>query len=549
MIAVLLTAMLTQGPAQDGRDPLREARAAQAEFERTRRAHLPVTPHPGGRCEERVGRYCYWYDEQEPPPPPEPARIADARRVLLGHLATLAAVAPDQGWIAGQRVRYLVEAGDPDGALAVVEGCGAEAWWCSALAGFALHAAARYEAADRAFTRALRAMPAQVRCEWNDVGPLLEDGLAREFEHLDCAGRDSAAARLFWLAAPRAGRPGNDFRTEYFARRTFVTALEGAVTHHGSRFSGDLREVILRYGWATGWSRRLPAPMSAEEPGVIGHEPRPAYAFLPVADGDGGYRWAPERSRSRARYAPAWTAEIVPLPTVLLSWFDRGDSALLVAGIQVPAGLAGAEGRVSAAFSTGPADAVAWTGGAPGGRAALALAVPARPGVLALEIADTDTATRTAWERRWIPLQPAAGTPRLSDLLLFPPVEALPGSVHDAVPHALSSARAPPDGRIGLYWELYDGPGAGSEVEWVVQVHERGAGLVTRLGRALGLGRSPPPIRLAWRSVAEAPLVGQAIELDLALLRRGRYQVVVEARWAAGTRARAEREIEVWKQR
>ena len=91
----------------DASHVLREARAAQARFERVRRMHLPRKPAAGGSrtCHARVGRYCYWYDPADSTVEAEPVRIRDARRQLLTSLDSAAARVPADEWIAGQRVR------------------------------------------------------------------------------------------------------------------------------------------------------------------------------------------------------------------------------------------------------------------------------------------------------------------------------------------------------------------------------------------------------------------------------------------------------------
>ncbi|HEX2203030.1 MAG TPA: hypothetical protein VHG91_07020, partial [Longimicrobium sp.] len=76
------TAALAQAPA---RTPAavqpgaarREARDAQADFERLRFRHLPWTSdRGGGDCDERIGRFCLTYgdprDDEDWTPPPEP---------------------------------------------------------------------------------------------------------------------------------------------------------------------------------------------------------------------------------------------------------------------------------------------------------------------------------------------------------------------------------------------------------------------------------------------------------------------------------------------
>ncbi|HEX9167004.1 MAG TPA: hypothetical protein VF862_13915, partial [Gemmatimonadales bacterium] len=175
MLLLLLAAQLA-APSQSSPDSARlsrEARSAQAAFERARRHLLPVTTAGLGRCDVRLGRFCYWYDEGDPPPPLEPLQIAALRERFLVRLDSLAARSPGDAWIAGQRVRYLVEAGRHAEAVEVARACG-DSWRCSAMAGFALHAGRQFPEADSAFGVALAGMSAEQRCQWTDLTPLLE---------------------------------------------------------------------------------------------------------------------------------------------------------------------------------------------------------------------------------------------------------------------------------------------------------------------------------------------------------------------------------------
>ena len=54
------------GSAADSARDLSRARMAQVSFERSRRAQLPYGSSTGGRCDVRLGRYCWWYDESMP---------------------------------------------------------------------------------------------------------------------------------------------------------------------------------------------------------------------------------------------------------------------------------------------------------------------------------------------------------------------------------------------------------------------------------------------------------------------------------------------------
>jgi len=235
MLAVLLQ-MLAAGNSQATPDSgaiLRSARRAQAAFESTRTRSLPE--RPGGWsdiCGQRIGRICYWYesDDDEDSAPPEPARIREARARLLAALREAGAALPGDEWIVGQRVRYLLEDSQPASAALVAAQCRAALWWCEVLAGLVRHATGDFAAADSTFATALADMPADERCRWGDLSPLLEGELAERYRRLDCDARAAFEARWWWLAQPLYSHAGNDRRTEHFARVVMVRIQEGRRT-------------------------------------------------------------------------------------------------------------------------------------------------------------------------------------------------------------------------------------------------------------------------------------------------------------------------------
>ncbi|MFI5311144.1 MAG: hypothetical protein ACHQQ3_07935, partial [Gemmatimonadales bacterium] len=87
-------------PDADSSSPVGMGRRAQSDFEAYRRFHLPTarSARPS-RCDEQVGNFCYWYNENEPPPPKEPEAITQRRVQFLTLLDSLARRAPDDRWI------------------------------------------------------------------------------------------------------------------------------------------------------------------------------------------------------------------------------------------------------------------------------------------------------------------------------------------------------------------------------------------------------------------------------------------------------------------
>jgi hypothetical protein len=129
-------------PGADAADSARDARRArneQASFERARRAALPWENGSGGRCDVRLGRFCWWYDDYTPELPPEPESIVRRRDELVALFDSLYQRQPGDDWLAGMRVHYRIEARRLASADSAARDCHATGWWCGALAGYAAH--------------------------------------------------------------------------------------------------------------------------------------------------------------------------------------------------------------------------------------------------------------------------------------------------------------------------------------------------------------------------------------------------------------------------
>jgi hypothetical protein len=353
------------------------ARAAQRRYELARRRLLP--PYPGvraARCEVNIGRLCYWDNNGDARPPAESPAARRARRALLDELSAAAAADSSSDWIAGQRVRYLLEAARAEsdsaadalgagraGAAALpppapgwraadsaAAACRGTPWWCRALAGLAAHAAGRHQAAGAAFDSARALLPdAAARCAWDDLGPWLPPRALGAYRRLACGSAERArferrAWRLaapFWTLDP-AGAAVNDLRTELAARRTLVRLHAAGEHPQALPWGADLTESDLRYGVPTAWSVRDPIGVDGV-PSIVGHEPTPSYDFWPGAralaperllapapplpEGDA---WDLRRYAPQMRYAPAYAAAGVYALPHQLARFRRADTLVVV---------------------------------------------------------------------------------------------------------------------------------------------------------------------------------------------------------------------------
>ena len=538
-------------------DSLRDvgrAHDAQAGFERGRRYLLPWSLGGGDRCDVRVGRYCWWFEGgDDAAPPPEPEEIGRRRAELLRELDTLGERHPGDPWIAGMRVYYRLEQGQPASADTVARDCRATGWWCTALRATAAHARGDLATADSAFGVALAAMPDSARCAWRDITALLPAELRDRYQHQSCTERAAIEGRYWMLAAPRLSAPANEWRTEFYSRRVAATLLATALTPHRLPWGADAEELVLRYGLPIGWSRIAPPAFGIAEPEILGHDPSPSFHYGPraalfaddaTARDDG---WRLEDVHGESRYAARAIRRIAAV-AAQLGRFRRGDSTLLVA-----AWTTSDDSLATPAVSLGAVDA----GGRPHARAQDSLRtghgsamLPATVQLVGLDISDSATG-RLARSRTLFAPRHDSGTVSLSDILVYRPgaQEALPleQALALAIPGDTVSVARP----VGLYWEAYGADparidSAGAAVETSILVERVDHGFFRAARQRLGLADPDSPVRVRW-SESRPPSDGitpHALSLDLSTLPAGRYRITVGVAGPAGT-ASTEREVEL----
>ena len=512
---------------------LKEARTAVIDFEQRRRHYLPITSGRSGRCDDHIGRFCYWYDESDSTRPKEPEPLVRHRRQLLGALTRFAFAAPTDDWVIGQRVRYLLEAEESDSAIALASDCRATQWWCEALLGLALHARQRFEASEAAFDRSLAHQPASLRCSWTDWAKVLPEQVARRLKDRDCAGTTGLADSLFWLGQPLLSRPGNDLRTELYSRRVMAALHAASLSPHLIPWGHDLEEMMLRYGWPTGWSVADQPPGGLNLPSVVGHDRVPAYPFFPIPGAsDGGWRWELGLERPRARYAPGYADRFATASDFQLAKFPRGDSTVLVGAMSPPGDTEFSEGpfRIALAASRqlGERATTAFVGASSVSEPVI-LRVAGNPALISLE-ANPVNGRAFLRARTWRPPAPRRDGLIISDLLLFAVAPDLPGTLEAAAARALPSLRISRQAPVGVYWEA-SGPGSDS-VEVVVTVTPVRRGLFGRIGQRLSIVSRRKAQSLTWQAATDSGqvVVGRAFELNLRRQSPGRYLLGLEAR-------------------
>ena len=558
-IWLVLAAPPIAAPAQqrDSQHIVRSAREAQAEFESIRRHNLPTQFGGGGYdCDEHIGRFCFWYDDgaaSPGSPPPEPERIGRARDRLLARLDTAAAAAPGDDWIAGQRVRYLLQSGRTAAALAAAQACGAAPWWCGALVGLAQHVAGNYAAADSAYRTALRDMPRVERCRWTDVSLLLDGELARRYRQLSCDERGAFEERLWWLAQPLYSLPGNDRRTEHLARATMARIEQDARSPFAMFWGDDMRETLLRYGWPAYWTQQPPRSIGSVEPLVTSHEPEPAFHFLADARAfddpasSQGENWTPVAHRPRERYAPAYATAFAPL-VHQVALFRRGDSCLVVAAYDVSEDtlFAGTARDVALVLARDERSVPVIERRPDAGASDVIVAkVDGGPQLLSLELV---AAARRHVARARYGVRPhdALAGFSVSDILLFDPPDTLPTELAAVLPYVRGSTVVRGSARVGLFWEVA-GLDSAEATTTVVTVLPVGTGWLRRAAQSLHIAGRRASVRLEWQELPQlrGAVAGRPLAVDLSGLSPGRYRIEIAVHGASGRRAVATREIEV----
>ncbi len=565
-LAVALAAALPGSlPGQDDSRPTQqsvvtpaEAVQAQRAFERRRRWLLPqAAARFTERRVERIGRFRYFHDDDTSPGPTvEDDEIVEHRDRLIALLDSLRTDHPGSEWLDGQLVRYLVEAGRIVDAHRAASSCRSSPWWCPALLGFAAHLSQRYARADSLFAVSLDAMPEEERCVWTDLSVLLRGDVAKQYRVQQCADRGPLNDRLFWLADPFYAIPGNDRRTEHYARHVMDGFYRQTETPHGLRWGKDYRELILRYGWSERWEAE-PRDRGVGEPSVIGHERPGGRSFLPppplalTPEAAGWHDWSLDAVDARERYAPLY-ARRVGLLDAQVAVFRRDKGVLVVGATTVPRDeeedeAAPTVGQAALALTPAPDRFAIVRDDRAIGVARLALAAPPHSGILSLEALNLREGV-AARRRFWLDV-PAFEPDQiaLSHLLLVDPVLPLPGTLDAAIEGALPSTTLLAGNPIHVYWEVYGADGR--VVPFALTVIKEGKGFLRRAAEWLGLAdRDKPTVRMQWERPVASPRESLAIAVQLPPGEAGSFTLRLQAITDPGRPVTAERRIDISRQ-
>ncbi len=530
------------------------ARAAQARFERRRIRYFPlVLGSATAACDERIGRFCSWYDEGDWYPRPELVEAEELREELLFLLDSIQALLPGDGWLLGQRVWYLSEAQRWEEALEAARSCGtAEPWWCAALEGFSLHGLERYVEADRVFSIAIDQMDNEQSLRWRVPRWVMDDdgqNVVKEAATSSSEALDNLLERLWRLADPLYLVEGNDRKTSHYARWTVAKIREEAKNPYRISWGNDLDELTIRHGWELGWNRTSDAGFTTVEH-VIGHKHPEGRDYIPPGKilntpslaVSGDLRADVERPRSL--YAPAYAPVLLPMEGQV-AFFPRGSRVVVVGTHFLPDDTTRHVGHDHPIpwLNPGTQDGMLDRAGIflvplDGARIKSAQVMGHTEGALSLEVPSGSYVLST---ETWSPRKRRAGRLRmgfqsqpvpedvasLSDILMLRPSSREPEVLAAALPHALKKAEILAGQTFAIAWEV-SGLGFRSEtLLFEVSVSSINRGVLRQIGEFLRIIEPARPLRLSWEEpgpLSPGPLF-RYLNLDLPNLKAGKYEI------------------------
>ncbi len=527
--------------------------------------------------------------------------IRRSRDTVITRLAQAAQKFPGDGWVAGQRVRFLVDNADLDQAVSAARECSASEAWCAALLGYAHEQSGNFTSADSAFRRSVAAEFSATSgvCVDTTAFVLLAPGPRRAMRDRPCTEQRDVADKLWWLADPLWGEEGNERFAIHYSRRTSM--LLRSAFGEDERYvwravaGGEaLQEAIMRYGWPThtywgGYS--MDSAMDVARQSVL-MQPEPPYtskeyapdrvALVPAFTAiDSPFvakasDWPMERPDSISQ-EQWWPFEHLAFPSRIAT-LDEGQSFMLRRDSTILYGIAiddpihmlqpGVPSlpRLLLLASTSPASIQTVSDTLlPFGRSLRTGGhLAPEPQVLSIEV--PGRVPREVAHRRRFGITPPPSLAQMSDtdVAVSDPVFVLlsqrgasaptdPAMVREQMAGSLSLPRSVP---FALYWESY-GFAPGDTVDVEIRISRRDeTSALRQLGAALGVAdakrdsvsikwREPDPGRASQQIPARIPTVTRAISVDLRNLEPGTYVFLVEMARPDGTRAQGERRVTI----
>lgn len=548
-----MTTAEAQGP--DTASLFREARRAEVAYEGSIRRQAPVSFRSSRDrlCDEVVGRFCLYFDDEKDSLPSEPEQIGVLRDTAIARLKRAIEIAPARGSVAMPLVRFLVQDGRTAEAEAVARAyahTSPDTVGTRMLLGYALHHARNSAAAAAEFDSWLRMLAPPEQRRLASVDWLLEGRERNRYRKLVTAQRTSYEERVWRYADPLYLTPGNELSTDHLARHALARMLAARPSIVNIEAWGDdLEQLTVRFGAPTLTTRSWRSGSTGVVSDYTEHwDPAQRIYFPPVIDSALVMQvrpdtvWPLDSMTQRSGHAPPTIrtmrvlehqAAVFEDSTARLFVHGRARIDTLVARGSTVARLFVLDSAVSVIAEA--AAKVSIEGDSAVYRANLPL--PANARYYSAEI--YDSVSRLAARARY-QLERPLPTPTLSvsSLIFAEPFEParLPEHHSSALLHPLNRPVVAAGASVGVYAEATIVAPERRNLQ--VEIENRRLDRPSAIGRALGwigqrLGLANPrsPARLGWNIEAEPNVVNALpVTLNLGSLEPGRYAISMTVR-------------------
>jgi hypothetical protein len=469
---------------------------------------------------------------------------------------------PDNGWAVGHLAYIHSYAGGIARALQQLNGCRASEWWCTALRAFVNHSYARYNAADSLFERALALMPAETSCRWRDISSLLDNTAAADYRRRSCTDRRDVEDRFWWLSDPLYVMPGNDRRSEHYARRVIDSLFRGGPSPFNTdekpaTWEDTMGEILIRYGMASHWI--VPGKLQgfAEDRIRWVHLHTPSYSFAPrrfsadprAAIDESHFDVDVQLDSVLERYHPDYdyVTGMIHSQSVAL---PRGDSMLVAAAVDLTREVYAEAAPFTAAMYVARDHRSPATMRVERGvrdRALFTAAVPREDVLLGIEAASEPL--RVAGRTRYTLQAPGGAGLWLSQPLLYTGGAERPArSAREAVQRMLGSEVLTRGAQVGVYWEV-GGAAQGASARFSIRAVPTNLRNVGFFRRVFGATRSllSDTLVISWSDpiTSVVGISSHSVALDLQTLQDGEYRLEMEVQVEGGGRATSHRTITI----
>lgn len=279
--ALLLVAVtdLAQAQAPDTTELFAAARKAELVAEEAIRKYAefkPGPPYNGQECDERIGKWCIYYEPAGQQPPKEPAKVGKARDETIVALRKAFDAAPARTPTVFPLVRLLVKDGRAQEAVEVASAYLAanDSAGAHMVLGYALHHAHRTEEALQEFYKWLAASPVYMRDKVEDIAWLLPPGMITQYR--------MSAGKLWRYADALYSTPGNETLADHYARHAYAQMMAvRPVPSNAESWTADEEQILVRFGPDVVVTRSFVGGQTSVTQSFLGHWDNTAHTYFP----------------------------------------------------------------------------------------------------------------------------------------------------------------------------------------------------------------------------------------------------------------------------